>query len=168
MSAGPATIALRRAVAADEASFAEVYASTRLDELEPTGWSDDEKRQFLRSQFSAQTHAYAGAYPDGEVSAVVRGDDVIGRLYLGRPTPDELRVVDVALLPEHRGRGIGTRLMADVLVRADANGWRVTLHVESWNPALRLYDRLGFRAVEERGIYLFLERPAAAVATAFS
>jgi ribosomal protein S18 acetylase RimI-like enzyme len=83
-----------------------------------------------------------------------------GRLYLFRGDR-EIRIVDIALLPEHRGNGAGSSLLRDVLAEADAGGKRVTIHVERANPALRLYERLGFSIAEDRGVYLFLERPPA-------
>ena len=83
-----------------------------------------------------------------------------GRLYVNRGR-SEIRIVDIALLPEHRGNEIGTALLRDLLAEADAAGKRVTIHVERLNPALGLYDRLGFSVAEDKGVYLFLERPPA-------
>jgi ribosomal protein S18 acetylase RimI-like enzyme len=83
-----------------------------------------------------------------------------GRLYVHRGDR-ETRIVDIALLPEQRGIGIGTTLLRDLLAEADAAGKSVTMHVEQFNPALRLYERLGFSIAEDRGVYLFLERPPA-------
>ena len=78
----------------------------------------------------------------------------------------EIRIVDIALLPEHRGGGVGTALLRDLLAEADAAGKRVTIHVERFNPALRLYERLGFSVAEDKGVYLLLERPPGYVNTA--
>ena len=83
-----------------------------------------------------------------------------GRFYVHRGER-EIRIVDVALLPEHRGNGVGTSLIRDLLAEADASGKSVTIHVERLNPALRLYERLGFAVAEDKGVYLFLERPPA-------
>jgi len=69
--------------------------------------------------------------------------------------------VDIALLPEHRGNGVGTRLLDDLLDEGDAGAKSVTIHVERMNPALRLYERLGFALAEDKGVYLFLERSPA-------
>jgi ribosomal protein S18 acetylase RimI-like enzyme len=84
----------------------------------------------------------------------------VGRLYVHRG-PSEIRIVDIALLPEHRGDGLGTLLLRDLLAEADAAGKSVTIHVERMNPALRLYERLGFSVAEDKGVYLFLERSPA-------
>lgn len=57
--------------------------------------------------------------------------------------------------------------MQDVLDRAASAGKKVRIHVEHNNPALRLYERLGFEQVEEQGIYYLMEwRPPALAATA--
>jgi ribosomal protein S18 acetylase RimI-like enzyme len=63
----------------------------------------------------------------------------------------------IALLPECRGAGIGGGLIRDVQAEAGRTGKRLTIHVERTNPALRLYRRLGFRLIEDKGIYLFME-----------
>ena len=88
-----------------------------------------------------------------------------GRLYVDR-TADEIRVVDITLLPEHRGAGVGESLLEPILDEGDRDGLPVTIHVERHNPALRLYDRLGFEVVDDLGVYLFLRRPPRQVKTA--
>lgn len=155
----PDAVELRPATSDDREFLLGLYASTRAEELAPVPWTDEHKAAFVESQFDAQAAAYEGAYPDGEFLVVLVDGRAAGRLYLGL-LPGELRVVDIALLPEHRGRGIGTALVRAVLRRADRDRLRVTLHVEPWNPAKRLYERLGFETVELRGIYELMRRPA--------
>lgn len=84
-----------------------------------------------------------------------RGGARIGRLYLHR-SDSEIRVMDIALLPEHRRQGIGEALLRDVLQEARQSGRAVGIHVEKDNLARRLYDRLGFREEADRGIYWFM------------
>jgi len=158
----PLRVALRPSTPADRELLFRVYAGTRAEELAPVPWPAEAKVAFLRQQFDAQdawwrTH-YAGATFD---VVVVDGRDA-GRLYLWEGET-ELRVVDVALLPEARRRGVGTRLLGGVQARARAAGKAVTIHVERTNPALALYERLGFRLVEDKGVYLFLSWSADAV-----
>jgi ribosomal protein S18 acetylase RimI-like enzyme len=136
-----------------------VYASTREGELRLVPWDDAEKAQFLRMQFDAQAAWYREHYADASFDVVVVDGEPAGRLYVHRG-PREIRIVDVTVLPEHRGNGIGTSLLRDLLAEADKSGKSVTIHVERLNPALRLYERLGFVLAEDRGVYLFLERPA--------
>jgi ribosomal protein S18 acetylase RimI-like enzyme len=128
-------------------------------------WDDAAKRAFLRMQFQAQGSWYREQMPDASFDVVLVDGARAGRLYVDR-REDEIRIVDIALLPEHRGHGIGTRLLRQLLAEADATATRVTIHVERFNPALRLYERLGFREVADHGVYLLLERPPAQVKTA--
>jgi predicted GNAT family acetyltransferase len=81
---------------------------------------------------------------------------LLGRLYVDRGE-EALLVIDLALLPEHRGKGIGTRLLTRVQAEAAATGKPVRMHVERFNPARRLYDRLGFHQIADEGVYLLLE-----------
>jgi ribosomal protein S18 acetylase RimI-like enzyme len=155
MSAIAPSLTLRPVAPADEGFLLEVYASTRADELAHVPWSDEQKDAFVRHQFEAQSahyRTYEGASFD-----VIELDGVrVGRLYVAR-WADEIRLMDIALLPEQRGLGIGSHLIGALLAEAEDSGKKLTVHVEVFNPALRLYERLGFRPVEERGAYLFLE-----------
>jgi GNAT superfamily N-acetyltransferase len=120
-------------------------------------WDDAQKDAFLRSQFDAQDAWYREHYAAASFDVILIDGEPAGRLYVLRRDA-EIRVVDIALLPEHRGIGIGTTLLRDLLTEADAAGKSVTIHVERFNPGLRLYERLGFSIAEDRGVYLFLER----------
>jgi GNAT superfamily N-acetyltransferase len=111
---------------------------------------------FLAQQFNAQDETYRGRYPDGDFSVITLNDQPIGRLYVGR-LPGEIRVIDITLLPEFRGHGIGTGLIRDLMGEASGTGARVTLYVEAFNPAHRLYTRLGFTRIDEYGVYELLE-----------
>ena len=135
-----------------------VYAATREEELAPVPWTRAEKDAFLASQFALQHEYYQQHYADASFQMILADGEPVGRLYLAR-WEHEHRIVDVAILPEHRNRGIGSRLLADILAEADAAGKPVSIHVELQNPARRLYDRLGFRPVEERGVYVLMRRP---------
>ncbi len=157
----PSGIELRPTETADRDFLRSVYESTRVDELALVPWSDADKSAFIGSQFEAQDGYYRQTYPHAQFLVVLVDGEAAGRLYLDR-IDDELRVIDIALLPEHRGRGIGSALMAWVTAIADKEGRSVTLHVEPWNPAKHLYERLGFGSEGLRGIYEFMRRPAAA------
>lgn len=153
----PAAITLRPIVASDEEFLCRLYASTREEELAPVPWSREEKNAFLRQQFSAQHAYYQEHYADADLQLILREGVPIGRLYVAC-WPEEIRIVDIALLPKHRGGGIGTALLQGILAEADAAGLPVRIHVEVFNPARRLYQRLGFNQIADRGVYLFLER----------
>jgi ribosomal protein S18 acetylase RimI-like enzyme len=141
-----------------------VYASTRAEELAATGWPQEQIDQFLEMQFEAQRHHYRGNYTDTEWDVILVDGEPAGRLYVSR-WPDRIHIVDIALLPDYRARGIGTKLISELFDEGDASGRPVRIHVEVNNPARTLYDRLGFTPIGESGIYLELERrPAGAAA----
>jgi GNAT superfamily N-acetyltransferase len=138
---------------ADLPFMARLYASTRLQELAVVAdWTHAQKEAFLQSQFDAQHAHYQQHYRGTEWLVIVRDAAPVGRLYLAR-WAREHRIVDIALLPEARGQGLGTALLRDLLDEAAAAGKPVTIHVEKFNPAMRLYRRLGFVPVEDKGVY---------------
>ncbi|MGY2894901.1 N-acetyltransferase family protein [Deinococcus sp. UYEF24] len=147
---------LRLAEATDEVFLQELYASTRRTELEHVPWSAQQKREFLSFQSAAQERHYRQAYPGMERLLIESGGAPVGRLYRYQGAL-ERRVIDIALLAEHTGQGLGTRLLADEIGLAQAAGTPLRLHVEHGNPARRLYERVGFVLTEDQGVYLALE-----------
>lgn len=146
-----------RPITEDDLTFLQrLYASTREDELSVVPWSDEEKHQFLQMQFHAQHVFYQENFADAQFDVILIDGKPAGRLYLRR-AEEEHRIVDIALLPEHRGKGIGRRLMQDILDAASEAKKMVRIHVEQNNPAMRLYDRLGFKKVGETGVYYLME-----------
>ena len=123
-----------------------LYASTREQELAQTNWSDEQKAMFCRMQFNAQTADYRTNYPDASFQVIERDGVAAGRL-LVRRSDAAVHVIDIALLPEHRGAGIGTKLLKELQDEARGADKKLSIHVEQFNPARRLYDRLGFRRV---------------------
>jgi ribosomal protein S18 acetylase RimI-like enzyme len=119
-------------------------------------WGDGEKEAFLRQQFDAQDAYYREHYDGASFDVIEVDGEPAGRLYVAR-WEDEIRIMDIALLPEHRGAGLGTRLLRELLAEGARSGRRVSIHVEKHNRALRLYERLGFVAVADRGVHLLLE-----------
>ena len=144
----------------DEEFLFLVYASTRAEELAAVPWDAAQKEAFLRMQFRAQHTHYLSHYPEASYAVLFLAGQPAGRLYLDR-RDEELRILDIALLPEHRNRGIGTALIREVMDEAASAGKPVRLHVESFNPAYRLYTRLGFTPISDTGVYTLMEwRPA--------
>lgn len=148
-------ISLRPVDPADDEFLCRVYGGTREVELAQADWDDGQKDAFIRMQFDAQRRYYAEHYAGASFDVVIVDGQPAGRLYVAR-WPEEIRIVDIALLPEHRGRGIGTALVTDLLGEGAATGKPVSIHVEKFNPALGLYRRMGFSAAEDRGVYLLL------------
>jgi GNAT superfamily N-acetyltransferase len=129
-----------------------VYACTRADEMALVDWTDDQKAAFLRMQFNAQRDHYLRFYPKAEYSIIQRDATDIGRLIVDR-SRDPLLLMDIALLPEYRNGGIGTALIKDLMDEAAGRNWAMSLHVETFNPARKLYDRLGFVEISEQGFH---------------
>ncbi len=145
-----------RPIAPEDRDFLfRVYASTRAEELALTGWDETQKQAFLAQQFEAQHHHYQTHYQGARFDLVLLDSEPIGRLYVAR-WREEIRIMDIALLPAYRNGGIGSGLLRDLLEEAAATSRRLTIHVERYNPALRLYRRLGFEPVGETGVYLLL------------
>ena len=148
--------ALRSETDDDIAFLMRLYASTREEELAPVPWSVEQKQAFLASQFQAQRHHYR-TYIAGCAFDVLECRGVpAGRLYL-EARASQLYIVDIALLPEWRGQGLGTAILEALQAAAGTIGKGVGIMVEKYNPALRLYRRLGFTDVADHEIYLELE-----------
>jgi ribosomal protein S18 acetylase RimI-like enzyme len=153
---GEGAARLRPATAGDRALLERVYASTRAEELAQTQWSDEQKAQFCAAQFTAQDVYYREHYPTAQFSVIEHDGQPAGRLYVDR-WENEIRVMDITVLPEHRGAGIGTKLLRDLQDEAAAAGKPLSIHVEKFNRALALYERLGFQVREDKGIYLLMD-----------
>jgi len=140
----------------DEDFLRAVYASTREAALTAVNWDDEERDAFVRMQFDAQSQAWAAAFPACERLVILVDGTPAGRLFVDS---DEERVVivDVALLPAFRGRGLGTRVTRLVLDQAGMDGLEVRSHVEKSNDvSLKLHDALGFVPVGEDDVYVSL------------
>ncbi|MDX6658727.1 MAG: hypothetical protein QOH62_3520 [Solirubrobacteraceae bacterium] len=149
--------ALRPAGDDDRALLLAIYASTRVEELSVTGWSDEAKAAFLAQQFAAQDSHYRLHHPDASYDVITVGGEPAGRLYVERGER-QILLVDVALLPGFRGRGVGTAVLRQVMAEADAAGKVLSIHVEKTNRAQSLYARHDFAAVADHGVYLLLQR----------
>ena len=143
----------------DEAFLRELYGSTRIDELAHVAWAPAQLAAFLRMQFDLQRAHYRAHYADASYQIVEFDGRPIGRLYV-HYSREDVRVLDISLLPDMRGQGIGRWLLEKVIQQAARLGAPVTLHVAYGNPARRLYERLGFRIINEDAMNFFMERAA--------
>jgi len=137
---------------ADQPFLARVYASTRKQELAATSMTDMQKAALLLLQFRAQHAHFQQHYPQADMLVVMGGGDDIGRLYIAR-WPTRHGIIDITLLPEYRRHGAGEVLLRDLMDEAAACGKDVSVLVEKFNPAMRLYRRLGFKTEEDKGVY---------------
>jgi GNAT superfamily N-acetyltransferase len=142
---------LRAARAEDEAFLLQVYASTRTDEMALVPWTEEQKAAFLLFQFEAQRSHYQNYYLAAQTWIILREGIPIGRMIVDDSGP-EILLMDVALLPAYRRAGIGTCLLRALQDYAVQISHPIRLHVEFFNPALHLYDRMGFVPKGQSGI----------------
>jgi ribosomal protein S18 acetylase RimI-like enzyme len=146
-----------RPVAGDDRAFlVDLYASVREPELAHVPWDGAAKRAFVEHQFSAQDAHYREHYPGATLDVIEVDGESAGRLYVHRG-PSDIRIMDIALAPAFRRRGIGTGLLRTLMTEAEESGRMLSIHVEANNPARTLYERLGFRPAGEHGVYLRME-----------
>lgn len=149
-----ARLSLRQASASDERILLTVYVEARRDELAPLGWSDEQLTAFCRMQFVLQTQAYKMQFPDALGYVVEMSEQAIGRLLVDR-AEREIRLVDIAFLPEFRNLGAGTILIENLQREAETMGKALELRVLGTNAAaIRLYKRLGFVVAENNQTHL--------------
>lgn len=133
----------------DEAFLFALYASTRADEMALVPWSNEQKTVFLQSQFQAQHNHYLSEYPHGKFQTINSDNQKIGRLYVC-DLENEIQIIDLTILPEFRGQGIGAQIITNILQTAEKP---VQIYLESFNRSINLFTRLGFQIIGEEGIY---------------
>ncbi len=156
------SVSLRPIAPEDMPFLLRLYRSIREDELAMiVDWTDEQKDWFVLMQFNGQHTWYQEHYVGASFDIILVDGEPAGRLYVHR-REKEIRLVDISLLPELRNRGLGTSLLRDLFAEAEAAGKPLTIHVEKFNPAMRLYQRLGFTCIGGTGPYDLMEwRPAA-------
>ena len=154
--AATGAITFREATDADYDFLRRLYHATREEEMQHFPFDTTQKLIFLNEQFAAQYQHYRIHYPTCERNIIEMDGRPIGRMWVDE-WKDQIRLVDIALMPAYRAGGIGTRLLRDLFERGTKAGKPVTIHVESFNPALRLYERLGFEKVDTNGVYYLMK-----------
>lgn len=148
-------ITLRPVIPDDEPFLLEIYTNTRPDVAE-WGWDAAQQEAFLRMQFDLQRRAFAMQSPEAEHQIILLEDQQIGRIIILR-TDQQIRLSDIALLPQHRNKGIGASLIKDLCAEAAQSNLPVRLQVLKSNPALHLYERLGFIRIGESATHFQME-----------
>lgn len=164
MTTDASTRSLRPISPEDMEFLLRLYRSTREEELAMVvDWTEEQKDWFIRMQFDAQHAWYQEHYVGASFDLILVDGVPAGRLYVHR-REREIRLVDISFLPELRNRGLGSALLRELMAEAEAAGKPLTIHVEKYNPAMRLYQRLGFTPIGETGPYDLMEwRPASGV-----
>jgi len=149
-------IELRPVTAEDRDFLFSVYASTRED-VAQAPWSDEDRTAFLQMQFEAQSADYAARFPNADYSIIVADGVDVGRIWVDRG-PNEIRLLDIALLPERRNRGNGRVLLERLIDEARLTFRPLRHSVYKTNiAALRFYGRLGFEVIEDFEMYVLME-----------
>jgi ribosomal protein S18 acetylase RimI-like enzyme len=151
-----ATYTLHPVREADEALLLEIYASTRADEMALIPWEAAQMQAFVQMQFQAQQNHYRSYFPQASHDMILAEEQHIGRLYVDR-RETEIRILDVTLLPQARGRGIGTLIMQDLMKETAQANKSLSIYVEGHNRSLGLFQRLGFVKTEENGASWLME-----------
>lgn len=157
---GSRLVTFRPSTAGDYSFLLGVYASTRMEELALTNWDQAQRDAFLKMQFDAQLSHYREHYPEGEPLIILVDGEPVGRLYVANIT-EEIRILDITLLPRNRNAGIGTPIIKELMAESAVIGKPLRIWVESYNPSLRLFEQLGFVKSSESGYSYLMEWRAA-------
>ena len=154
-------VTLRASCPDDKPFLYEIYSGIRRDEVASLGWSREQEEAFFRMQFAARQHSYRNQFPDASYSIIELGKRPVGGMLVARDG-DGICLVDIALLHPFRGKGIGRKLIAELLDQGAKAGLGVRLSVVKGNRAINLYRRLGFSEVGEDagGVYVKMEKPS--------
>jgi len=150
------SIELRPATAEDDAFLLELYKSSRGEDLRGLGWDEQRISDFLEMQYQAQQRFFANEYTDANNQIIVRQDTPIGRLLVDRRS-DEIRCVDIALMPDYRNARIGTQLFRELQHEAKQIRKPLRLQIIRFNRAVNLLERLGFVRTSETGTHFQME-----------
>jgi GNAT superfamily N-acetyltransferase len=139
-----AGISFRLAGPEDDTFLLGVYASTREEEMALTHWNIEQQQAFVAMQFNAQHLDYRSKYPEAEYLIILLGGHGVGRLYVAN-TEEWIEILDVTILPEHRNKTLGAMIIKELMAEAETGHKPLRIYVETYNPSLRLFERLGFR-----------------------
>jgi GNAT superfamily N-acetyltransferase len=154
------SLKLRSISPTDLEQLCEIYGSTREEELKRVPhWSENQKKEFIHQQFTAQHEYYQQNYKGGGFYIIEYDEKVAGRLYLQENFQNNgVRIIDITILPHFQKKGIGRTLLNDILLKAIKLNQPVTIHVENFNPAMHFYNKLGFKKISETNdVYHLLE-----------
>lgn len=148
-------ISLRPVTEADGDVLLELYTSVRTQELAVVPWTPEQKKAFVEMQFSAQQSHYNAEYPQAEHSMICLDGAPVGRVYLDRSV-EKFQILDITVLPQQRNAGVGSHVLRQIMEEATGSGKPVSIYVETFNPSLRLFERLGFVRAQEMGVHFLM------------
>lgn len=149
-------VTFRPAQLDDEDLLFTLYAASRSDEMSAWGWNQAQQEAFLRLQFKGRQQHFQTQFPNADHQIILLDGEPIGGMVIVR-LDTAFRLADIVLLPQQRGKGYGARLIRDLLDEAEQANKAVQLFVERYNPAIRLYERLGFSITGDIGSHFSME-----------
>jgi ribosomal protein S18 acetylase RimI-like enzyme len=154
---GGEALKLRPTEAGDDEFLLDVYAATREEEMSQVDWSSEQKRAFLKWQLDLQRGEYETRFPDAEYDVILIDETPAGRIWIGRDQ-EQIRLLDIAVLPGFQNRGAGTILLKALIDESAASGKALRHMVFVLNNnAHRFYERLGFVVIDDLGAYKHME-----------
>lgn len=156
-SGSTAGVSLRAVTDADREFLISVYGSTRAEELAQVDWDEGQKDAFVRWQFERQDEDYRLRFPNARYDMILVDGVAAGRIWVGQDEK-QIRLLDIALLPEFQNRGVGTYLLRQLMAEA-TQSHKVLRHMVFMlnDNAFRFYERLGFVTIEDLGGYKHME-----------
>lgn len=136
-------IVLKPVTTEDEQFLLTVYASSRQKEMSLVAWSNEQKRAFLKMQLAAQQQHYQARFPEATFNLIEFDNQPVGRFYVAE-LQDEIRIIDIAVLPDYRRRGIGTALISETLTAAEIAAKPVQIYLDFYSEVDQLFSALGF------------------------
>ncbi len=152
----PSSISFKAISDKDMAFLADLYRTTRWKEVMQAPWNDEQRIEFLNQQFEAQHTHYLSHYPNAEKLLIQLKQQNIGRIYIDR---DDVSIclIDVAILPNYQRKNLGTQILKELLIEAEETNKKIVIHVENFNPAYHWYLKQGFKQIEDKGVYQYME-----------
>ena len=147
---------LRMATSSDAPFLLGLFAETRSRELKHVPWSEEQKFAFVQMQFRAQQADYESRYVDSLHSVIVIDGAPVGRIWVD-DRKDEIRILDLAVLTEARGAGVGSAVLSRVLAQASAVGKQVRGYVDAAEGSRAWFERRGFRLISDEGAAELIE-----------
>jgi GNAT superfamily N-acetyltransferase len=148
-------VTLRESEESDRQFLTSVYGTTRAAELALVPWSEEQRTAFVTMQYTAQAHHYQQNYPESRQLVIYLDDQPVGRLYINRGS-EEIRILDITVLPSFGGRGIGDYLIGELQSEARSAGKPLTIYVESYNPTMRFFEKRGFAPMGQQGAHVLM------------
>ncbi len=147
----------RQVCPADDALLLRLYAASRESELSQVQWPAEQKHAFVAMQFEAQRRHYQLTYPNGSHQVICADDAPVGRIW-SCELSDELRIMDITVLPDFRGRGIGSSVLREIVAESERLEKPLRIWIETWNPSQIIFQHFGFVPVGNDGVNTQWER----------